>query len=53
MNDKIKQYMIDNGLSQRQMAQKLGVCESQLNRWVNGKVKPCVAWVRIIDSIIS
>jgi len=43
MPDLIKQletYRLENKISQEQLAQKLDVAFSTVNRWLNGKSKP-------------
>lgn len=43
MPDLIKQletYRLENKISQEELAKKLGVAFSTVNRWLNGKAKP-------------
>lgn len=43
MSDLIKQleiYRLENKISQEQLAERLGVAFSTVNRWLNGKAKP-------------
>jgi transcriptional regulator with XRE-family HTH domain len=43
MPDLIKQletYRLENKISQEELAEKLGVAFSTVNRWINGKAKP-------------
>ena len=43
MPDLIKQletYRLENKISQEELAKKLGVAFSTVNRWLNGKSKP-------------
>lgn len=36
----LKQYRLEKKLTQEQLAKKLGVSFSTINRWFNGRVKP-------------
>ena len=53
MRQLMKEFMSKNSLNQRQLANHLGVGESQLNRWLVGKNKPGVAWTIIIKQKLS
>ena len=37
---KLETYRLENKVSQEDLAQKLGVAFSTVNRWLNGKSKP-------------
>lgn len=36
----LQEYRLENKLTQEQLAEKLGVSFSTINRWFNGRVKP-------------
>ena len=36
----LETYRLENKISQEELAQKLGVAFSTVNRWFNGKAKP-------------
>ena len=38
--DKLEVYRLENKISQQELAEKLGVAFSTVNRWLNGKSKP-------------
>ncbi|MGB8656634.1 MAG: helix-turn-helix transcriptional regulator [Candidatus Zixiibacteriota bacterium] len=38
--EKLETYRLENKISQQQLAEKLGVAFSTVNRWLNGKSKP-------------
>lgn len=37
---KVEIYRLENKITQQQLAKKLGVAFSTVNRWLNGKTKP-------------
>lgn len=37
---KLETYRLENKIPQEELAQKLGVAFSTVNRWLNGKAKP-------------
>lgn len=37
---KLETYRLENKIPQQELAQKLGVAFSTVNRWINGKSKP-------------
>lgn len=37
---KLEIYRLENKISQEELAEKLGVAFSTVNRWLNGKAKP-------------
>lgn len=37
---KLETYRLENKISQEDLAKKLGVAFSTVNRWLNGKTKP-------------
>jgi putative transcriptional regulator len=37
---RLKIYRLENKISQEQLAERLGVAFSTVNRWLNGKSKP-------------
>lgn len=37
---KLKQYLEENGLSQREFGERIGVRQSVVSRWVSGKAYP-------------
>ncbi len=37
---KIEIYRLENKITQQELAKKLGVAFSTVNRWLNGKTKP-------------
>lgn len=37
---KLEVYRLENKISQEDLAEKLGVAFSTVNRWLNGKAKP-------------
>jgi len=40
MCNKLKQYLEENGLSQREFGERIGVRQSVVSRWVSGKAYP-------------
>ena len=36
----LKDFLLENGLSQTQFAAKIGVKQSQVSEWLKGKAKP-------------
>lgn len=38
--DRLENYRLENRISQQELAKKLEVAFSTVNRWLNGKVKP-------------
>ncbi len=40
MCKKLKQYLEENGLSQREFGERIGVRQSVVSRWVSGKAYP-------------
>jgi transcriptional regulator with XRE-family HTH domain len=36
----LETYRLENRISQQELAEKLGVAFSTVNRWLNGKAKP-------------
>jgi len=37
---KLEKYRLENKISQQELAARLGVAFSTVNRWLNGKAKP-------------
>jgi transcriptional regulator with XRE-family HTH domain len=37
---KLETYRLENKVSQQELAERLGVAFSTVNRWLNGKAKP-------------
>ena len=37
---KVENYRLENKITQQELAKKLGVAFSTVNRWLNGKTKP-------------
>ena len=37
---KLESYRLENKITQEELAKKLGVAFSTVNRWLNGKAKP-------------
>jgi len=38
--NRLETYRLENKISQEELAEKLGVAFSTVNRWLNGKAKP-------------
>ena len=46
-------YRLENRISQEQLAEKLGVAYSTVNRWFNGKTKPNKIQIYHIEKLLS
>ena len=44
----LKDIMVDYNLNQSQLANKLGLKQSQINEWLNGKSKPGYDNIKLI-----
>lgn len=50
----IKTYMKQNGMTQNQFANHIGVDEHTITRWLRGKNKPRVGAMRdLVDEVLS
>lgn len=47
--NKVKDMRIANGLTQRQLADKIGVTQNELSRWESGKVTPKIDKIKLIS----
>jgi transcriptional regulator with XRE-family HTH domain len=52
-HQKLRDYIAKNGIQQRVLAEKLHVSESQLNRWLSGRVGFSNAWKRILTDFFN
>lgn len=50
-NNDIKELRMKLGLSQEQLAQKLGVSFVSVNRWENGKSKPSALAIKALKDL--
>ncbi len=48
--DRMRDYMAKNNLKQYELAQKIGVPEATLNRWLNKKANISNAYIKILRS---
>lgn len=39
---RLEKYRLDNKITETQLAEKLGVSYSSINRWLNGRSKPSI-----------
>lgn len=45
----IKELRIENGLTQKQFAEKLGVTKQSVSFWETGRAFPCMNMVKLIE----
>lgn len=53
INEKIKQLRIANGLTQKELADKLFVTAQAVSRWENGEVEPSVSTIQQMSKIFD
>ena len=53
MKLKLNDFMLEKGLSQTDLAVKLGVSPVYVNRWCNGKVLPSLIYFFKISKILN
>jgi transcriptional regulator with XRE-family HTH domain len=51
--NKLKELLYVNGYTQEEMANKIGVAQETFSRWVNGKNKPRVKYMRKMAEILE
>lgn len=52
IENKIKQYRIDKGLSQNDLAERLYVTRQAVSKWELGKAIPDIETIRILDRVV-
>ena len=51
--EKLENYRLENRITQQELAKKLGVAFSTVNRWLNRKIKPNKIQTYHIQKLIS
>lgn len=51
--DDLKKYMKKKNLTQAQMAEELGICPTQVNRWLCRRTGVSRVWRRLLRPIVS
>ncbi|MBQ3835229.1 MAG: helix-turn-helix transcriptional regulator [Elusimicrobia bacterium] len=46
--DQLKKYMIEKGISQQDLAKKIGVIQQQISFWITGRHAPTLASIKKI-----
>lgn len=53
MIQELKDYMKQRNMTQEEMARKLGVSFTTLNRWLNGKFRPSKLALEKIEKVLN
>lgn len=51
--DRLETYRLENKITQEQLAKKLGVAFTTVNRWLNRKIKPSKIQTYHIEKLVS
>lgn len=53
IRNRLEKFRLENKITQQELAKKLGVAFSTVNRWLNGKSKPSKIQTYHIEKLLS